>query len=1022
MNNAGHRRMLNLRHILCGLALSMLSICALASEYHGQILYNDLPVPGAIVTATQGDKKLTATTDEQGAYAFADLPDGAWKIHVEMLCFAPLDGQVTIAANQPAGKWELKMLPLASITALANAVTVETKPAPTAVAALPTAPKPKQAAGPDQPKPAEEPAPQQQANDGLLINGSVNNAATSQFTLAPAFGNQHKGGHGLYNGGISLVLNNSALNARTYSITGLNQPKPAYNDVTFGVTIGGPIYIPHLLLNGPNFFLAYQLTRNRTDTTGDGLMPTTDERNGILPTGSVAVSPQAMALLQYYPLPNVTGSSLYNYQVSLLNNTHQDALQTRLDKTIGRKDQLYGGFAFQSGRSNGGSLFGFNDTTDTFGLRANMNWQHRFTSHLFANLGFNFSRSRTNSTPNFENIKDVEGKAGITGYDQDPTQWGPPSLQFSSGISGLSDGQSAFNRNRTDQVSLNTTWFHRKHNFTFGGDFRRQEFNYFSQQNPRGSFVFTGAASGVSDLADFLTGKADTVSIAYGNADKYLRQSVYDLYANDDWRLTPQFTILAGFRWDYGAPMTELKNRLVNLDVAPNFSTEQPVLASSPQGVVTGQQYPSSLVRPDKLGFQPRVGISWRPIPGSTLVVRAGYGVYDDTSVYQATALNMAQQAPLSNSLSASYSANCPLTLATGLQRQACTTTTPDNFGVDPNFRVGFAQTWQVSAQRDLSFALQMVATYLGVKGSNGVQEFLPNSYAIGATNPCPLCPVGYAYRASGGTSTRESGSFQLRRRLRSGFTASALYTYSKSIDDDAQLGGQGPLAAGAISPTAGSAMIAQNWLNLGGERGLSTFDQRNLLNATLQYTSGVGLGGGSLMTGWRGRVLKDWTVLGTFVVGSGLPENPVYLAAMPGTGFTGYLRPDRTTQPLYAINGTSHLNAAAFAAPQAGFFGNAGRNSIEGPSQFTFNASLQRTFRLPRKFYLDVRLDGTNILNHVTYSGWNNTLDPAQCSLTMPSTCSGTTPSLAADSPLFGVPTAANAMRSIQLTGRLRF
>lgn len=706
----------------------------------------------------------------------------------------------------------------------------------------------------------------------------------------------------------------------------------------------------------------------------------------------------------------------------IVSNTHQDVLQTHLDKTIGHKDLVYGGFASQSGRSNSANIFGFVDTTDTLGLNASINWTHRFTSHFFANLGYRFSRLRTDITPNFENRKDVEGQAAITGYDQDPTQWGPPSLQFSSGISGLSDAQSAFNRNRTDMVSPSINWYHRQHNFTFGGDFRRQEFNHFAQQNPRGSFVFMGAASGASDLADFLTGKPDTVSIAYGNADKYLRQSVYDLYANDDWRLTPQLTINAGLRWDYGAPITELKNRLVNLDVAPDFSTEQAVLASSTRGAVTSQQYPTSLIRPDKLGFQPRIGISWRPIPGSTLVVRAGYGIYDDTSVYQATALSMAQQAPLSNSLSASYSNACPLTLATGLQRQSCTITTPDNLGVDPNFRVGFAQTWQVSAQHDLPFALQMVATYLGVKGNNGVQEFLPNTYAIGGTNPCPLCPVGYAYRTSGGTSTREAGSFQLRRRLRSGFTASALYTYSKSIDNDAQLGGQGPLAAGAASQTTVTAMIAQNWLNLGAERGLSTFDQRNLLNATIQYTSGVGLGGGSLMTGWRGRALKEWTVLGTLVVGSGLPETPVYLAATPGTGFTGYLRPDRTTQSLFAAPAGSHLNAAAYAAPQAGLFGNAERNSIEGPSQFTFNASLQRTFRLPREFYLDMRLDGTNILNHVTFTSWNTTLNPARCSLTTPATCSGTTPTLAADNSLFGVPAAANAMRSIQLTGRLRF
>jgi hypothetical protein len=104
MNNAAYRRMPKLCRILCGFALSLLSINALASEYHGQVLYNDLPVPGVIVTATQGDKKFTATSDEQGSYAFADLPDGAWKIHIEMLCFSPIDDQVTIAANQPAAQ------------------------------------------------------------------------------------------------------------------------------------------------------------------------------------------------------------------------------------------------------------------------------------------------------------------------------------------------------------------------------------------------------------------------------------------------------------------------------------------------------------------------------------------------------------------------------------------------------------------------------------------------------------------------------------------------------------------------------------------------------------------------------------------------------------------------------------------------------------------------------------------------------------------------------------------------------
>jgi hypothetical protein len=202
--------------------------------------------------------------------------------------------------------------------------------------------------------------------------------------------------------------------------------------------------------------------------------------------------------------------------------------------------------------------------------------------------------------------------------------------------------------------------------------------------------------------------------------------------------------------------------------------------------------------------------------------------------------------------------------------------------------------------------------------------------------------------------------------------------------------------------------MTAQNWLDLSAERGLSTFDQRNLMNATIQYTSGVGLGGGALLTGWRGKVLRRWTATGQITVASGLPETPVYLAAVTGTGVTGSIRPSLTGVPLYAAPAGVHLNPAAYKAPAAGQWGDAGRNSIAGPDQFVFNAQLQRTFRLKDRYNLDVRADSTNLLNHVVFANWNTTLNP------------GSNPAL--NSPLFGLPAAANAMRSLQITMRLRF
>ena len=80
-------------------AVGLLLVNLLASEQHGVVTFGGLPVPGATVTATQGDKKVTAVTDPMGAYSFPDLADGAWNIQVDMLGFSTLKGEVTCRAG-----------------------------------------------------------------------------------------------------------------------------------------------------------------------------------------------------------------------------------------------------------------------------------------------------------------------------------------------------------------------------------------------------------------------------------------------------------------------------------------------------------------------------------------------------------------------------------------------------------------------------------------------------------------------------------------------------------------------------------------------------------------------------------------------------------------------------------------------------------------------------------------------------------------------------------------------------------
>ena len=104
-----------------------------ASEHHGMVKFGAVPVPGATVTATKGDKKVVAITDDTGAYTFPDLEDGTWTLKVEMLTFAPLSKEIGIIANAPPAEWELKMMSMDDIKP-----SMQTAPPPPPAGTAPT--------------------------------------------------------------------------------------------------------------------------------------------------------------------------------------------------------------------------------------------------------------------------------------------------------------------------------------------------------------------------------------------------------------------------------------------------------------------------------------------------------------------------------------------------------------------------------------------------------------------------------------------------------------------------------------------------------------------------------------------------------------------------------------------------------------------------------------------------------------------------------------------------------------------
>ena len=949
--------------------LSLLAVSLAAAQYRGQVRFGDLPVPGATVTVREGAQSRAAVTDPSGMYAFDGLLEGVWSFEVEKPGFATIKRVVTIAAAPAGAVFDLEMLPLEKMQSEAQAITP--------------------AAAPETPVLETSDELQQRAADGFLINGSAVNAASSPFAQARAFGNSRRGGPRLYTYALGLVGSDSLFDAANFSLTGQHTLKPPFHNLTGTASFGGPIHLPRLLPRfHPQFTANYSRVENRATSVYTGLLPDAAQRSGDFSTAIVdpttgqpfaggvipasRISPQALSLLRFYPAPNFAGNNGYNYQAALIANTHTDNLRTMAQQSFKRFHTITVLLAFSNTRTDSDNPFQFLDLTRTLGVNTEVTYTRRYTVHFIGTFTYRFSRESSQLRPFFANRENVSGAAGIAGNNQEPLNWGPPTLQFhQSALAGLNDGVASAIHNQTGAASYASTWTHRDHTVTFGGDYRRQQFNTIAQANPRGTFTFTGAASGV-DFADFLLGIPDAAAIAFGNADKYFRAVQPDLFVQDDWRLRAGLTILFGLRWEYTSPLTEKYGRLVNLQTAAGFTSATPVVARDPN---------DSLVRPDRREFGPRIGVAWRPFETSSLVLRAGYGISYNTQVYLPFANLMAQQAPLSVSLNVANTAANPLTLANGFY--AAPNVISSTVGVDPNLRIGSAQTWNLLVQRDLPGSLQMVATYTGIKGTHQLQAFAPNTYPAG-----PSGASGYTYYTSGANSTRQAGSLQLRRRLHNGLLAQVQYTYSKSIDDAAALGG------GAIGAAA------QNWLDLAAERGPSTFDQRHLANLQLQYTSGFGIAGGTLLGGWRGRLFKDWTVLDAINAGTGLPLNPVFAQLIPGTGIPGIVRPDYTGAPIYNAPPGSFLNPAAFSPPASDRWGNAGRDSITGPAQFTMNASLARAFRLTERFTLNARVDAVNPLNHPVFTSWNTAIT----------------------SPQFGLPATVTPMRTLTTTLRLTF
>jgi hypothetical protein len=597
---------------------------------------------------------------------------------------------------------------------------------------------------------------------------------------------------------------------------------------------------------------------------------------------------------------------------------------------------------------------------------------------------------------------------------ENPFYFGVPSVSI-TGLNGLSDATPNNTINQTISFSDFVAYRKGKHNFRVGFDFRRIHADSIGGTNVLGSFTFSGystenpaqqncvpsstqpcnfAASG-SPIADLVVGLPQQTTVTAGLNKIYLRGNSIDWYVQDDYRVKANVTLVYGLRWEYFSPYVEKYNRLTNLNTNANFSSISEVCATAAPGCTLGS--PRSLVNPDRLMYAPRIGIAWAPKTKFTkqTVIRAGYGINYNTGQYSRFAGKLAFQQPFAvtqtNTLNTAASpTTCTfanMTLANGYN--CSTQTTQSNYAVNPYYRLGMVQVYNLDIQRTVGMGVVLNVGYTGA--TSGMLDMLraPNRTASGVLNPAS---GQFTYEDSIAFQRSNALAINARKRLQKGVSLQATYTYSHSIDNASSVGGSGN-------------SIAQDDQNLAAEESNSSFDVRHKVTGTWILELPFGPNRAFLNKGgaWS-KIMDGFSISGDYTFATGMFATPSYsgTASEIAAGAGSSLRPNLVLGQ--SISGPQTLknwfNTAAFSAPPAGTYGNASRNSIELPGTVQIDGALSRTVSMGETRSLELRMTATNALNTVQYSGVGTTINSAT----------------------FGQVTSAAPMRAFTYLARFRF
>ena len=815
-----------------------------------------------------------------------------------------------------------------------------------------------------------------------------------------------KSGTNKFHGSAYWQYNGDALNTRNYFSSTV--PFRVYNDVA--ATIGGPIR-----KNKTFFFADYEASRESANGVVTATAPLAAWRNGdfsgqskpvvdpstgkpfsgnIIPPGRISGVSQKIQDY-FYPSPNFGSPTLLsgNWRGQFPSDTgwtHFDSVDGRIDQNFHNGDKVFGRFSYrhmprhihQNFLPPVGELI-----EKRYGTSAVLSWTHLFSPTVLNEIRGGFTRQNLGYNTNLIG-SDILQNIGIQGVST-VGLYGIPSISVTGVTSTNAPNSLGLSIDTDFQYSDSLSWTRSAHSMKFGFDVLRDQIGGYTDNNTiYGSYSFTGIYSGTA-YADFLLGIPQVTQLVNPTIPLHLRGAMWSVYAQDEYKVTPQLTLNYGLRWELNGPYYDLNGTLANFDpgtgswvvpdsglkwVNPRYPKNIPITTTSQV------HYPGNgLVNMRKLNFYPRIGVAYQPFHGS--VIRAAYGIYG-VPVYGGLARSVSiNGGPFSGTsfFNNAIKNGVPLFSFPQPFLPAGTTASQSAFGISPNFVTPYTQQWNLTLERQFGEAALRLS-YVGSRGVKSVGLSNLNQPAPSMTKftpsaqPYPLFS-GISWYDNSGSDNYNALEVAVAKNYGKNLTFNAGWTWAKDLTNAQDNG-------------AFASQKYQNRFDPAADYGNSLLTPTNRVFGYAVYQLPFGQGQRFLNTNSRFTqgVLGGWQMAWNVLLQSGQFFTPSYAAFDSSNTNTIGGRPDIvpgvSTKPVGKQSITNWFNPAAFKVPgcsdatpvctspaNVGRFGNSSVGSLRGPAIYNADLALSKYFNLYESARLQFQSTMVDVFNHPSFA-----------------------------------------------------